>query len=240
MKYNEHFSIVIQDEDGKDYTLPYYFSLYNNYRTEKRQVLVIRVFNFLPEDQTFYVGIHLFHGLFVPYLEILSSKVWIELSAAERQTRGTNHTYGFIINEVQMEGVTMPYNSVDYGEDPKLWLDFVAIGDKVNPTHKDMDKDAFDNTYWQSKQINAVIMPWIPFFSNCDGFDTRIIPFDAFEYNYDTDESFCTLPAYDDIRVVNPIPSQGFEPNADTCALSLQCRYDEDLSSTRSATTRWF
>ena len=85
----------------------------------------------------------------------------------------------------------MPYNSVDFGEDPALWLDFVAIDEKANPTHKDMDKDAFDSTYWQSKQINAVVMPWIPFFSNCDGHDTRIIPFDAFEYNVNREESFC-------------------------------------------------
>ena len=42
----------------------------------------------------------------------------------------------------------MPYNSPDYGEDPKLWLDFVSSADTVNPTTKNLDKDVFDSTYW--------------------------------------------------------------------------------------------
>lgn len=50
-----------------------------------------------------------------------------------------------------MKGTTMPYNSVDYGDDPALWLDFVSTEEGINMTDKDLDKDAFDNTYWQSK-----------------------------------------------------------------------------------------
>ena len=119
---------------------------------------------------------------------------------------------------MQLEGITMPYNSPDYGEDPNLWLDFTSTAEGVNPGTKALDKDAFDSTYWQSKQINAVIMPWIPFFSNCDGHDSHIVPFDAFEY---TEGEACQQPAYDDIRIVNPLPSQGLEPVADKCTLEL-------------------
>jgi hypothetical protein len=194
----------------------------------------------MPEDKKFKVGIELYNALFLPYLAQLATKVNIELSSASRQQRGTNHTFAFILNEVQMDGTTMPYNSVDYGEDPELWLDFVSTAPGVNMTSKDLDKDAFDNTYWQSKQINAVVMPWIPFFSNCDGSDTRIIPYDIFEYNINTDESYCTLPKFEDIRVVNPIPTSGLEPIADRCTLKLKCRFDEDLSYLRSNTLRWF
>ena len=45
----------------------------------------------------------------------------------------------------------MPYNSPDYGEDPKLWLDFVSDQTdhpEVNPTTKNLDKDVFDRTFW--------------------------------------------------------------------------------------------
>jgi hypothetical protein len=80
-----------------------------------------------------------------------------------------------------LEGFTIPYNAPDYGNDPSLWLDFVST-DNVNPTTKRTDKDIFDTTYWQSKQINAVVMPWIPYFSNCDGFDSRIILYDVLEH----------------------------------------------------------
>jgi hypothetical protein len=139
-----------------------------------------------------------------------------------------------------MKGITMPYNSIDYGEDPMLWLDFVSQEEGVVMTDKDLDKDAFDNTYWQSKQINSVVFPWIPFFSNCDGSDTRMIIYDLFEYNKNTDQSFCTQPKYDELRVVNPIPTNGFEPVTDRCTLNIKCRYDEDLSYLRSSTQRWF
>jgi hypothetical protein len=81
-----------------------------------------------------------------------------------------------------MEGITMPYNTPDIGDEPYLYLDMTAYGEGVNPVRKALDKDIFDNTFWQSKQINAVIMPWVPYFSNCNGQDSRIILFDALEY----------------------------------------------------------
>ena len=74
----------------------------------------------------FQIGFHLYHGLFVPYLELLSDKVWIELKRSERQASEPDRTYAAVIGEVLLEGKTMPYNSVDYGVEPNLWLDFVA------------------------------------------------------------------------------------------------------------------
>lgn len=60
--------------------MPYYLHITNDLITKKNELLVIRVFNNEQEDQVFFVGIHLFHGLFIPYLEILSDKVWIEMT----------------------------------------------------------------------------------------------------------------------------------------------------------------
>lgn len=50
-----------------------------------------------------------------------------------------------------MYGITLPYNAINYLQDPNLWLDFVAIGDEINPTIRNLDKDVFDSTYWLSK-----------------------------------------------------------------------------------------
>jgi hypothetical protein len=77
-------------------------------------------------------------------------------------------------------------------------------------------------------------MPWLPFFSNCDGFDSHIIIFDALEYSKN-----CTLYDADQIRIVNPLPTTGTEPVADHCSLDITCRYDEPLASD-SITTRWY
>lgn len=96
-------------------------------------------------------------------------------------------------------------------------------------------------TFWKSKLINAVIMPWIPFLSNCDGFDTHIVLYDLLEHTPSEEEGGqCKRPAYEEITIVNPIPSDGLEAVADTCDMSINCRYDEDLKNTRSSTVRWY
>jgi hypothetical protein len=68
-KYNEHFAITITDENDLEYTLPYYFNTANDLRTKKNTILVIRIFNFKPEDHVFKMGIKLFQGIFLPYME---------------------------------------------------------------------------------------------------------------------------------------------------------------------------
>lgn len=78
-------------------------------------------------------------------------------------------------------------------------------------------------------------MPWLPFFSNCEGYDSNIVLYDLLEYNQQ-----CNLPTYEEIRVVNPIPSSGLDPIADKCNIQLNCIYDEPLGSTISTSTRWY
>jgi hypothetical protein len=53
LNYNEHFAITIQQEDnGIEYSLPYYFNSVNdNQRTNKKEMLIIRIFNFMPFDK---------------------------------------------------------------------------------------------------------------------------------------------------------------------------------------------
>jgi hypothetical protein len=84
-------------------------------------------------------------------------------------------------------------------------------------------------------------MSWIPFFSNCEGYDTRMVLYDVFERG-----GRCDLPPHEDIRVVNPVPLGGMEPVADRCTPNeeypeLTCRYDEPLLLADEAdTTRWY
>ena len=50
----------------------------------------------------------------------------------------------------------------------------------------------------------------------------------------------CVLPRYDDIKVVNPIPSTGLDPVADECKIDLKCIYDEPIFQPIASSTRWF
>ena len=147
----------------------------------------------------------------------------------------TNETNGILVSEAQLEGITIPYNTPDVGLEPEFYLDMTAKGEGVTPVRKLLDRDQFDSTFWQSKLINSAIMPWIPFFSNCEGFDTRMVLFDLLEYH-----AQCKLPSYNDIKVVNPIPSSGLDPVADRCNLAIKCIYDEPLSLTVASSTRWY
>ena len=234
-KYNEHFTIVIRDRDDKEMQLPYYFDTENNAVTNKRTVLEVRVFNWQTYDILFKVGIDLYHGLFQPYLKYLKDKVQIQFYNAHRQQMFQNYTYGLIIAEQQIEGITIPYNTPDVGSEPEFVLDMTATGQDINPVRQNYDTDPFDSTFWQSKQIQAAVMPWIPYFSNCKGYDSRIIVYDIIEYN-----DQCELPNYNDIRIVNPIPSTGLDPVADKCNIVLECIYDEPVFSTVSSSTRWY
>jgi len=144
-------------------------------------------------------------------------------------------SHATVLSESKLEGITMPYNTPDFGDEPNLWLDFTSREGKVNPGGRNYNKDVYDQTFWQSKQINAVVAPWIPFFTNCNGYDNHLIVYDLFEY-----DPGCDLPEYDDISIVKPLPLDGLSPNADYCNLELNCRYDEVVDSVLTTTTRWF
>jgi len=274
-EYNEHYAIVVlgrdaaeansKDGDGgaaggreqeawrleheqglKQQTLPHYFAAANDEATSetggtvKRAVLELKLFNPRKGAIEFSVGVYLYHGLFRPYLDYLANKVSIEFYHANRQRMGTPKTWAVLISAQQMVGVTMPYNVPDLGNEPLFYIDMSSTAEGVNPGTKGLEKDIFDGTFWQSKQVSAVIMPWIPFFSNCEGYDSHMVLYDVFERG-----GRCDLPAYESIRVVNPVPTDGLEPIADKCAPTaeypeMKCRFDEPLNEPASGSTRWY
>ena len=50
MKYNQHFAIIINDDKEQPIKLPYYFDMDNDRITNKNELLVIRIFNWMPSD----------------------------------------------------------------------------------------------------------------------------------------------------------------------------------------------
>jgi hypothetical protein len=105
--------------------------------------------------------------------------------------------------------------------------------------------------------FDMVVLPYVPYFSNCAGHDSYIPWFDLLE-----DDTQCQLPSIgtanvedgeprswwrrnypafphmDDIYVVGPL--QLLEaPTADWCERTLHCKYEEDLSQV-DVTPRWF
>jgi hypothetical protein len=69
------------------------------------------------------------------------------------------------------------------------------------------------NIFWNVERIETVSLPWLPFFSNCDGYDSHIIIWDLLEqpegkmekagpFGY---EGECEILAPDDVQLVEPL-----------------------------------
>jgi len=174
-----------------------------------------------PISSEFSVGINLLHGLFRPYLIYFKDTIKVFIYRSTWSQIGGKKIFAVLIASNILETVIVPYNSPDI-ENPKKF--FVDMTESIGlPPDWNLDKDVYDATFWQSREIDSLIMSWIPYFSNCDTQDERIIVYDFFEY----DQS-CTLPK--DINVVNPIPSTGINPDADICDFKFTCWYDEPLT----------
>jgi hypothetical protein len=106
----------------------------------------------------------------------------------------------------------------------------------------------YDPSTGYSFDLNNLLLPYLPFFSNCYTFDSYIpiwllfegkecilpdsYPRTWFRYNYPA------LVDEDQIKVVGPF--NFFEyPVADWCERNLTCNYEEQLSAT-GGTSRWF
>eukprot|EP01032_Pedospumella_encystans_P023318 gene23318-26394_t len=106
----------------------------------------------------------------------------------------------------------------------------------------------YDPTNGYVFNLEQLALPYLPYFSNCDTFDSYIpiwlflegdecelpdiYPKSWFRYK------FPALPDLDDIKVVGPF-SFFEDPVADWCERSVTCHYEEELSG-QDNTPRWF
>ncbi|KAL3798696.1 hypothetical protein HJC23_004447 [Cyclotella cryptica] len=100
---------------------------------------------------------------------------------------------------------------------------------------------------------DSLILPYLPYFSNCREFDSYI-PFWAIvesssmcklpgvTVNYPEDwwrRKIPPLPHQDDIKAIGPLNFMEFYPIADWCERKLHCHYEENLSAP-DVIPRWF
>lgn len=100
---------------------------------------------------------------------------------------------------------------------------------------------------------NALILPYLPYFSNCHEFDSYVplwavveshsecsLPGVSDEYPEDWwRRRIAPLPHVDDVTAVGSTDFWRFYPIADICERRLHCTYEEDLSQAE-VTPRWF
>ena len=101
--------------------------------------------------------------------------------------------------------------------------------------------------------MHSLVLPYLPYFSNCREFDSYIPLWALVESSTDCNlprvssqypdtwwrRSIQPLPHQDDVVAIGPSDFMSFYPVADWCERKLQCSYEESLVST-DVIPRWF
>ena len=115
------------------------------------------------------------------------------------------------------------------------------------------------NIFWNVERVKTVAMPWLPFFSNCDGFDSHVIVWDLLEqpegrlakdaplgfasggfagaagYEGPGDLYGCKIFNPDEVQKVAPLVvnpdtlEMQMSAVADFCSFVIECRYEESM-----------
>ena len=101
--------------------------------------------------------------------------------------------------------------------------------------------------------MTEIVLPYLPYFSNCHEFDSYTAIWALFESHSECSlpspgekyheewwrRSFPALPHRDDTRPVGPFDFESFYPVADWCERKLHCHYEEELGRLDEL-PRWF
>eukprot|EP00941_MAST-03F_sp_MAST-3F-sp1_P005185 g5185.t1 len=167
------------------------------------------------------------------------------------------------------------YTTIDNREElepsPQYWLGQTAMGWRAaSVADREKYRETFDVIGIGDKidvDNTAMVLPYLPYFSNCAGYDNYIPLFTVFEneekcnlplpifrenengelvnetprYNNGKGwwrRAFPSLPNQDDIVRMDPYNLFG-EPTADWCEVDIPCNYEEELAQTE-VNPRWF
>lgn len=90
-------------------------------------------------------------------------------------------------------------------------------------------------TYWTfAKDQSMLYIPWIPFFTNCEGYGNKILWFDLLENNQK-----CIFRTAEETNIVSAIPTSGLEPTADYCNLKIKCSFSEPVNLVTTLIKWW-
>jgi hypothetical protein len=130
-----------------------------------------------------------------------------------------------------------------YWDQPKLVTTLKAEVDKYREIFQEIDFGNGVGVY----AFERMVLPYLPYFSNCKGYDSHI-PFFALvedaQCKHPTSKiakkrrNYPVFPHMDDIKVVGPLDFFQ-DPIADVCERLLSCKYEENLEQV-DVNPRWF
>merc|ERR1719181_553105 len=106
----------------------------------------------------------------------------------------------------------MPPTKAQHPGEEGIVIDMANVSGRYNaPQTVENDEDnglllkqQTGKAFWNAEGVTTVAMPWIPFFSNCDLFDSHIILWDLFEMP-DGVRDGCEQYAVEEVQIVPPL-----------------------------------
>jgi hypothetical protein len=232
--YGEHFVLkfTLKAEDGtRDlHRLPEGFK---NSGIDKRGIMEISVFAI--QALEFDVSIEIIHGRFLREANQLVRSADVTVKRPYRASTVplgvfNPHNIFIIIYDAADRGLEVPMN---LPRDDEVEM---MIGAVTTNTSVPLINDLLSEVEVAAEDVNdAYVLPYLPYFSNCRGFDSHI-PFHALLEN--ADDSKCSLEARFDTV---PITQTDFTttPRSDTCEYPIACKYEERLTE-KTPLPKWF
>ncbi|CAK0820555.1 unnamed protein product [Prorocentrum cordatum] len=251
---------------GRPHLLPAFFYRSSNSDLRfpvKIQILALAAFSFT-------VQLNLRHGGHLDALSTLHQSLDIRMFQPFRTEWGTTKFFATVLSRDLLFGrnILLPYNMLpgisamsglyDVELNTAMVTDAIDTGDLPNAPQTPYydDSSAMDNivtdssAFWTSTNLETVAMPWLPFFSHCDTFDSHIVIWDLFEqpdYNSRggprdgcaqyTPETVGMVPT----SLVDPTTLElVFSPVADNCSFVVKCRFEESLEDGFFSADPWW
>ena len=219
MVLNKHYSIQILNE-GVEESLPDYVTkTFDNY-PEYTNIVELKLFNYNNINIKLQIFILVNNELFNGYKDLFKNSAYIERNIPSRANSGRKELFTFVLLEsiYTSNSLSLPYNFQTKNKG-KILISYINSNDYL-PSHGYSTRDPYSSTIFDDNEILYIFLPYIPYFSNCAGYDKFIYLYDLLE-----NEKNCSFPS--DIKVVDYFPWKGLKPKSDQCDLSLTCLYDE-------------
>lgn len=240
--FNEHYSLSVTKFNATgsySQSLPNYLKEINIDNSHNNKLISFRIFNFNNVTQRFIVSINIKNEMFVTTKEYFADIANYIKYYPSRASIGTNKLFFFVITSSSTNNYDLPFNmysNSDYDINSPLLVDYIPITNKSFTYDHNIEEDPFTSTYWASENLKGLVLPWIPYFSNCAGYDSRILLYDLLELN-----EGCLYPEANSFNFARQIPYTGLSTISDLCQIDLACRYDEIRDSSTSINkNKWF
>lgn len=190
MTYNEHYTIVFLRSDGTEDTLPTYITSTLSSSREYCNYIQFKIFNFNSENIYLQINIQLNNALFSEYSSYFYNSASIDRYLPSRAQQGTSKLFSFLIIQDTFSSVdgtstslSLPYN-FHLPNQNDLMYSYIN-NEYYVPDHGYTNKDPYSSTIFDEENIDHLMTPYIPFISNCLGYDKYMYLFNFIE-NEDT------------------------------------------------------